>query len=433
MSELALLGGSKAVTLDYETLGNRSMITEAGIEKANELMRKGQISSAPVVKELEDKFGAFIGTQYNLCASNGTSSIQEALFACGVSPGDEVLAPSYTYWASCVPIVACGAKVVFCEVNPDTFNIDVACMEGRVTPRTKAIVLTHVWGTPCDMEPIMAFAHKHGLAVIEDASHAHGATYHGTKIGAWGHAGCFSLQGSKILVAGEGGILTTNSREIYERALALGHYEKLENLPAESAYKQYLLTGLSHKFRIHPLGAAIANAGFDIMEERNALRNRNALYLEEGIKDIACLVPQKQYANSEKQYSYHFMRYMPELNDGITTVSLVRAMCAEGMQAGLCGYGRLHKAPLFLSGIPYGSGPSENRSDSVELPITDMLAKTTFMIAPRFETECNSLIDQYIEAVHKIFRNKDALMAYNKENPGDEVYNQISSRSINTL
>ncbi len=433
MSKLALLGGDKTVTLDYNTVGFESMITDAGIEKAIELMKKGQISTSPTVKSFEAKFANYIGTKHCLCANSGTSSIQEALFAVGVSPGDEVITPSYTYWATAGPIVACGASAVFCDVDMETFCIDPKEIAKLITKKTKAIILTHVWGTPCDMDAINKIAKENSIAVIEDASHAHGSTYKGKKIGAVSDIGCFSLQGSKILVAGEGGMITTDNTLYYERAMSLGHYERLEKLPEASDYRKFFLTGLGLKHRVHPLGIAIADAGLDILDERNRIRNENAKYLEDCIKDVPCIIPQKCYEGTEKQYSYHFVRYEAEQMDGISAISFIRALAREGMEVGLCGYGRLHKAPLFLEGVPFGSGEVLAKSEPVELPVTDFLAKNTFLLAPRFETECKTLIEQYATAVHKVYKNKDALKKYDVENQDTSVYDAVSARSINAL
>ncbi|MBR5478834.1 MAG: DegT/DnrJ/EryC1/StrS family aminotransferase [Clostridia bacterium] len=440
MANLALLGGEKTVTLDYEKVGNLPIVGAKAKAAVNEVMDRDEISLSPIVQEFEKKFCKYVGAEYGICLSNGTSCLQAALFGCGVGPGDEVIVPSYTFWASAAPIVATNAVPVFCEVNPDTHCIDPVDVEKRITKKTKAIMCVHVWGNPCDMDAIMAIAKKYDLKVVEDCSHAHGAMYKGKKVGTIGDVGCFSLQGSKILVAGEGGILVTNNREYYERATALGSYERLGSLPDDSNYKQYALTGMGHKFRPHPLGIAIANAQLDELDERNAVRNGNAKYFEELIADIDFIKIQDTYENCEKMYSYHYARYDHEKFGGIRLVTLLKALAAEGVTCGLCGYGRLHQAPLFTKGDVFGKGcpvkcpyADENRtSEGLELPVTEYLADASFMLAPRFEQPCKELIEQFSAAYHKVAANLDELKAYEVEHEEElKNYKPKSGRSIN--
>lgn len=441
MANLALLGGSKTVTLDYEKEANLPIVSDRAIDAAVAVMKTGEISLSPVVREFEEKFCKYIGVEYGVALSNGTSCLQAAVFGLGVGPGDEVIVPSFTFWASAAPIVAANAVPVFCEIDPDTHCIDPADIEKRITPKTKAIMVVHVWGNPADMDTIMAIAKKHKLKVIEDCSHAHGATYKGKKVGSIGDIGCFSLQGSKILVAGEGGILVTNNRDYFERALALGSYERLDGLRDDSPYKQYSLTGMGHKFRCHPLGIAIANCELDDLDRRNEIRNSNALYLEKAIADIDFIALQKVYDGAEKEFSYHYARFDHEKFGDISLQTFLKAVSAEGVVCGLCGYGRLHQARLFTDGDVHGKGcpvkcpyASPNRTSAgLELPVTEYLADTAFMLAPRFEKPCKELLDQYAAAYHKVAANLDELKAYEKEH-AEELKTQAkpkSGRSIN--
>jgi dTDP-4-amino-4,6-dideoxygalactose transaminase len=195
-----------------------------------------------------------------------------------VGPGNEVIVPSYTFWATAVPIIAANGVPVFCDVDPDTYCIDPREIVKKITPRTKAIMVVHVWGNPADMHSIMEIGAKYKLKVIEDCSHAHGSLWKGKKVGIIGDVGCFSLQGSKTLPAGEGGILVTDNREYYEIAVAYGHYDRVEKFPENSEYKKYSLTGLGYKFRANPLGITIANHGLDELDQRNAIRNLDRLH-----------------------------------------------------------------------------------------------------------------------------------------------------------
>ncbi len=434
MEKLALLGGPKAAAHNYEADCNLPLVPDKAYRTVNEMLMGGHISSGPVVKQFEERFRAYVGAQYSLCGVNATSLIQECLSAVGVGPGDEVLVPSYTFWATVAPIVAANGVPVFCEIDKDTLQIDPADMQKRITPRTKAILAVHVWGCPCDMDAVMAVAKRHGLKVVEDCSHAHGALYHGRKVGTIGDAGVFSLQGSKTLPAGEGGILVTNTREVYERCVALGHYERLKGLPEDSAYRRYFLTGMGYKHRCHPLGIAIADAHLDVLDERNAMRYENGLRFDRGVADIPFIAAQKQYADTLRCYSYHYYTYNRRQFGGVTRLTVLRALAAEGVVCGDCGYGHLHEAPFFTEGIPTPAGfaPHFPRQamEPLSLPITEDRALNTFMAVPRFEKPCDEIIDRYIAAYHKVFAQQGELAAYEKAHP---VLSEAptSGRSIN--
>lgn len=380
-------------------------------------MRKGEISFSPLVKEFERRFADYVGAKYALGVCNGTSSLHTALFAVGIKPGDEVLVPSYTFWATVVPVVSAHGIPVFCDVDPETFCITPEEIEKHITPRTKAIMLVHVWGNPCDMDGIMAVARKHGLKVIEDCSHAHGATYHGKKVGTIGDVGCFSLQESKLLPGGEGGILVTNEEETYQRAVALGQYDRISKLPDDSPYKKYVLTGMGYKFRPHPLAMAIANAGLDELDERNEIRNNGGKLLEKELADLEFLTPQKVLPDCEREYAYHYVRYNPEKFGGVSTYTLLKALNAEGVRCGYCAYGRLHFAPLFMEGGAYGDCGVHDHAEP--LPVTENLAVNTIMIAPRFEKKCDELVEQYAAAYHKIAAHMEDLIRYDREHEED--------------
>ncbi len=429
MSVLALFGGKKTVTLDYKKEATLPICREAGIKEVNRLMEIGETSQSDVVTKFASRFAAYSDASYALCTSNGTAALHSALFAVGVGPGDEVIVPSYTFWASVTPIIASHAIPVFCDVDKETFCLDPSEILKHITPRTKAIMVVHVWGNPCAMASIMEIAKKYSLKVIEDCSHAHGASYHDKKVGVWGDVGCFSLQGTKTLPGGEGGILVTNNEEYYERAVALGHYDVIPTLDASSSYRKYALTAMGYKYRIHPFAAALANAALDDLDEVSVVRERNARKLNEGIKDIPFITTQGEYSHTKRVFSYHYGRYIPTSEHIKEPYALLKALSSEGVSCGYCGYGRLHSAPLFLEGGPFGDCKSPSRS----LPVTELLAHTTFLVAPRFEKECDPLINQYIDAYHKVAENIDEVLHYAKENTFEKELSALSGRSIAKL
>lgn len=436
--KLALFGGEKAI--DTSVQCQLPIVAPAAYKTVNELMLKGEISASPIVGKFEKKFADFIGTDYALCYTNGTTSIQAALFAVGVGAGDEVIVPSFTFWATVGPVAAVNAIPVFADVDESMQTLTAETVEKHITPRTKAILVVHVWGNPCEMDPIMELAKKYNLKVVEDCSHAHGATYHGKKVGSIGDVGCFSLQGSKVLAAGEGGVLVTNNREYYERACALGHYERLSSLPDDSEYKKFCLTGFGYKHRVHPIAVAIADAGLDRLEELNKARKENGEYLEELISDLDFIEPLRTPEDSERVFAYHYVKYVPEKLKGLSLITLLKALAAEGVCCGSCGYGKLHQSPFYNGEGPFGHGcpfacPNypEKYVPTEKLEVTEKLAENTLMIAPRFETENKDIVRQYANAYHKIYENVDLLLKYEEENRLAEQKIVNDGRSINVF
>ncbi len=433
MSKPAILGGPKTITIDYNQVGTLPICSPKGIKMVHELMEKGETSQSPIITQFADRFAKYTGSPYALCTNNGTAALDSALFAVGVKPGDEVIVPSYTFWASVTPIIAQHAVPIFCDVDLETSCIDPSDIEHHISKRTRAIMVVHVWGNPCDMDAIMAIAKKHGLAVIEDCSHAHGATYKGRPIGTLGDIGCFSLQGTKTLPAGEGGILVTANETYYERAVALAHYDVIPSLAKNSPYQRYDLTGMGHKYRIHPFAAALADSQLDELDARSVIRRKNAELFDNGIAHIPFLKKQEEYEGASRVFSYHYYRYIPATKNPSETYVFLKALHAEGAMVGYCGYGRLHTAPLFTEGGPYGDCKPQDPSIVTPLPVTDLLAKTTFLAAPRFETDCTDLVEQYIAAYQKVANHIEEIRAYADTHDFSKELEKLSGRSIAML
>ncbi len=439
MAKLAINGGNRAISEKVKT--SYPVVSEKGIEAAVELMRKGEISTSPIVDEFENEFAKFIGVKHALASNSGTSSLHQALFAVGVSAGDEVIVPSFTFVASVSTILAARGIPVFCDVDIDTHCIDPDDVERKITSRTRAIMVVHVWGNPCDMERIMKIAKKHNLAVVEDCSHAHGATWKGQKVGSIGDAGGFSLQGSKTMPAGEGGVLTTNITDIYERAIVCGRVEKIDLLPEGSRNRKASM-GLGFKHRPHPVGIAMAREQLKEIDRLNDIRDKNGKYLDEGLADIPCIKPQKVLQGCRKVYSYHWGNFDGNLLGGVSTEVFLRALAAEGVSCGRAGYGRLHETALFEEGsiyykecclgrCPHSRKPSEFAKP--DLPNTLYLRQHAFTMSPRFEVNYEKVLDQYIEAYHKVVSAVDELRAYEKENADKIAPVKVSARSVNPV
>lgn len=235
------------------------------------------------VREFEEKFAEFCGTRYALACCNGTMTLHLALRALGVGPGDEVIMPTLTYIATANAAAYCGASPVFVDSEPDTWNVDVRAIEEKITEKTKAIIPVHLYGLACDMDAVMALARKHRLAVVEDAAEAHGAEWNGRRVGSMGDIGSFSFFGNKIITCGEGGMLTTDSEELYEQM-------KLLRSQGVDPGKRYWHTALAYNYRMTNMQAAVGLAQLEKIEWHMEQRRRVAGLYEKYLPMLGDLV-----------------------------------------------------------------------------------------------------------------------------------------------
>ena len=238
-----------------------------------EILPTGKYVLGPNLNAFEQEFAAYCQTKYCLGISNGTEALHLALAACGVGPGDEVITVPNTYIATVFAISYVGATPVFVDVDPVTFNIDVSQIESRITPHTKAVLPVHLYGHMVDMDPLLEIARQHNLWVIEDAAHAHGALYRGQRAGSLGHVGCFSFYPRKVMGCyGDGGAVTTNDDELYDRIKVLRYMGQ---------HEKYLHERIGFQQRLDELQAAILRVKLRYLDTWIEERHRWAdLYTE---------------------------------------------------------------------------------------------------------------------------------------------------------
>jgi perosamine synthetase len=221
-SRPAILGGRAAITLDQREANRWPIITAEDEAAVLDVLRSGDLTSNPVTRALEQDYREYFGVRHALSHCNGTVALLAAFFAIGLRPGDEVIVPSATWWSSVLPMMWLGAVPVFAEGEHERGGLDPLDVRQRITSRTRAMVIVHLWGMPSRITELLAIAREFGLTVIEDASHAHGAIWRGRKCGTLGDVAVFSLQGHKLAPAGEGGMLLTDRDDVIERASLLG-------------------------------------------------------------------------------------------------------------------------------------------------------------------------------------------------------------------
>ena len=276
--------------------------------------------------EFCQKFAAYQDAAHGVAVTNGTAALEVALRAAGVEPLDEVILPPYTFVASATAVLALGAIPVFCDVRPDTYLIDAAGAEQKVTPRTRAIIAVHIAGQPADMDAVLEVARRHHLRVVEDAAQAHGAAWRGRKVGALGDAGTFSFQSSKNLNAGEGGIVLTDDRSLAERAWSLANVGRIP----QGAWYQHEVMGFN--LRLTEFQAALLLAQFERLPEQFERRERNARFLDRELAAIPGIAPQArdERVTGHAHHLYIF-RYDKQRFGGREREWFLRALRAEGI------------------------------------------------------------------------------------------------------
>lgn len=210
-------------------------------------------SNGKYIQQFEEAFAKFCGVKCALSCCNGTASLHLALLALGVGPGDEVIVPTLTFVATANAVSYCGATPVFVDSEIETWNMDTSLLEDLITPRTKGIVVVHIYGHPVDMDPVLAVARKHGLFVIEDAAEAHGAEYKGRKVGSIGDIATYSFYGNKIITTGEGGMVVTSNRELACRIRQL-------RAQGMDSHRRYWFPVIGYNYRMTNVAAAIGLA-----------------------------------------------------------------------------------------------------------------------------------------------------------------------------
>jgi dTDP-4-amino-4,6-dideoxygalactose transaminase len=252
----------------------------------NQVMAGGSFILGENVTELEKEVAAYCGTHYGIAVANGTDALTLTLQACGVGPGDEVIVPAFTFFATAGAAARIGAKPVFADIDPATYNLAPASFDSRVTRRTKAVIPVHLYGHPADMDAIHAIAKAHGIKVVEDCAQAIGADYKGRRAGSMGEAGCFSFYPTKNLGAfGDGGMVTTDDPEVADR---------LRSLRAHGARTRYYHETLGLNSRLDEIQAAILRVKLKYLEEWTEARRGIARQYQESVGVANVVLPEER-------------------------------------------------------------------------------------------------------------------------------------------
>jgi len=351
MSKLAINKGTPVRTEGFPA---RPIYGEEELAALTETLHSRHWTSAPYIFEgdmsisrvyqLEEQYAAYHNCEFGVAANSGTSALQLAYAAAGVGPGDEVIMPPNTFIATATPAMQLGAAPIFADVDPETLSIDPDAIEAAITERTKLIVPLHLGGYPADMDRIMEIAKKHGIKVVADACHAHGTEWRGKKVAALSDLSAFSFQQDKQITSGEGGIVTTNDRELYEQCYIM--HNDGRGLGEQGG----LFVALGWNFRMSEFQAAVLLAQLSRLDELLERKNRNAEIVRAGLAEIGGLQwPREDERITRQSYVYPRMAYDAQAFDGLPAQQFAAALTAEGIPCGANGGRVLYRHPLFAS------------------------------------------------------------------------------------
>ena len=392
----------------YPELDRWKQVGEAEAKTAYEMALRNELSGGtPVVREFEKRWRQWIGSKYAITVTNGSMALYSAFFGIGLGPGDEFICPTYTWICSISGAIMLGARPVFCESDPESLLLDPEDVRRRITEKTRAIVVVHLWGNVCDMDAFAQISQETGIPVVEDCSHAHGAKYRGRHVGTIGKIGCWSLQGTKPVSAGEGGVLATDDLEVFERACLLGQVNRLGGVDlATQRYQSLQPFGIGLKTRAHPLGIGIAGVQLEKLPELNARRRAFIEAVEEGLDGVAGIRRVKVNEAAERGGFYGFpMLHVPE-ESGVSTEDFIAALRAEGLPAKPNPYPLLHGLSIFRDGFDlftrercglsgdyagYGAG---------DFPVTNEMADRLVFL-PVISDPLPAAADRVVEAIRR--------------------------------
>ena len=308
------------------------------LEYVTDCLKTNWISSkGKYVEEFENKFAKYCDCKYGITTTNGTAALHLALASLDIKKGDEVIVPAFTMISSVFAIVYCGAKPVLVDAEPETWNININKIEEKITDKTKAIMPVHIYGHPCNMNPILEIADEYDLYVVEDAAEVHGGEYNGVKTGGIGNVGCFSFYANKILTTGEGGMIVTNDKKIAEKA-------KLLKDLAFSKERRFLHTDIGFNYRMTNIQAAIGLAQFEKIDKLIEMRRNNAQLYNSLLKDVKgiTLPVEKDYAKNV----YWMYSILIENNFGMSRDKLMDELQKKGIETRTF-FIPIHQQPVF--------------------------------------------------------------------------------------
>ncbi len=411
--QLALLGGSPIRRRPFASWPVFDSSDEARVLTALRSGHWGRLDGQQVA-ECERRFADLHNCKHAIAVVNGTVSLRLALMAAGLRAEDEVIVPPYTFYATASAVVEANMIPVFADVDLDSFNLSPNAVEAAITERTRAVIPVHFAGQIADMDEIHRIARKHNLFVLEDAAHAHAASYNGRPAGSLGQAASFSFQSSKNLTCGEGGVITTNDDQFADRCRSLHNCGRI---PTGIWYEHHTI---SANYRLGELQGALLNTQIERLAEQTMRRDANGRYLAQRLNQIPGLYPQKRPPQCTR-HSYHlFMLRLVQQEFGAPRSAVVAALKAEGIPCS-AGYAiSLYDQPMFrnLAFGPYLPNAAEHLDYSqVQCPNSDLLChQQAIWIEQAMLLGVQSDMDDIADGMVKIYEQRESLQDWATEN-----------------
>ncbi len=407
-SSLALLGGSPVRTTPWPVWPQHGPKVLDAIHRVA-LSQNYHPQCGKETETFESLFAAYHGLPHAVGTNSGTTALQLALAASGIGHGDEVIVPAYTYIASASCVVEQNAIPVFVDSEPLSQGLDPADVRRKISPRTRAIIVVHCNGYPCNMDAIMAIAAEHHLIVIEDCSHAHGASYKGRKVGTIGHIGAFSLQHKKNLSAGMGGVAITRDPETARKMKAWRTFTYEERV--------------GHNWQMSEFHAAIAAALVPQIDAMNEQRRANVSTLLEALGPIEGITPLPGLPDTSPAY-YNLILQYDETKVGAPREAFIKALKAEGIPfhmfyTPLQRWGIFSKADYYGKGCPFSTQPGGRTIEysATHTPVADAICDRINLEIKVQPTSGATEMVQIATAIRKILDHRHELPHQSKNTP----------------
>lgn len=429
MAKLAINGGEKAV--DKKLQKAWPPINQDDIDAVVNVLKRG-VLWGPMEEEvlgLQQEFAEYIGARHSLVVNSGTAALHACVAAAGIGPGDEVITPAYSFWATSQAVMAHNGIPVFVDIDPETMNMDPAKIEEKITEKTKALLPVHVHGLCADMDAINRIADKYKLKVIEDAAQAAGSKYKGKFAGTLGDIAGFSLNGSKNLPAGEGGIVTTDDDELIDRARKMAMFG--EKAIPRGQIRLYDAEMMGFNYRNNEMADALCRSFLRRYDKLQAARAENCEYLNKelaGIKGVKPPAAPDGYVHSWHLYK---VRLFPE-ELGIKDIhpkrfrwAVQKALFEEGVDVFEWHNMPVPSQKVFRNKAAFGKGcpwncrhaAPETRDivyDGFDYPVCIDMFDRSFCVKPVYPPNTLELMKQIVEAFKKVFENLDEVVEFSK-------------------
>lgn len=373
--------------------------TDEAIEKVQSVLRSGKVNywTGQECRLFEEEFAAYIGTRYAIALANGSVAIELALHVLGIHSGDEVVTTCCSFIATASSVVLCGARPVFADIDPVSQNITAETIARVLTPRTKAIIVVHLAGWPCEMDPILALAREQGIPVIEDCAQAHGATYKGRRVGSLGDIGAFSFCQDKIMTTGgEGGMITLNDENLWRRAWAYKEhgrsYDAVYNRQHPPGFR-WLHESFGSNWRMTEMQGALGRWGLTKLQDWLAARQKNAHLLTQNFSRIEAVRIGKVPSHMQHAYYKYYVFLRPEkLPPGLSREYFLQSFTERGVPVFTGGCPEIYLEKSFQQA---GLAPSER------LPVARQIGETSlmFLVHPTLTAAEMAAVNYHINEV----------------------------------